>query len=109
MGSGGSNTVSGSTFGRSERLPTNIGFVIVPQQKAFVVERLGKFHATLSPGFHLLIPFFDRVAYVHSLKEEAITIPNQTAITRDNVVLQASERRARLSFCLMFAAGLRRH
>ena len=63
----------------------------MPQQKAYVVERLGKFHATLSPGFHLLIPFFDRVAYVHSLKEEAITIPNQTAITRDNVVLQVCD------------------
>lgn len=65
-----------------------MGVVIVPQQKAYVVERLGKFHAVLDSGFHLLIPFIDKVAYAHSLKEEAITIPNQTAITKDNVVLQ---------------------
>ena len=49
---------------------------------------LGKYHATLQPGFHFLIPFFDRIAYTQSLKEEAITIPGQTAITRDNVTLQ---------------------
>ena len=60
----------------------------MPQQRAAVIERLGRFHATLEPGFHFLIPFIDRIAYIHSLKEEAITIPNQTAITRDNVVLQ---------------------
>lgn len=64
------------------------GFVIVPQQKTYLLERLGKFHAVLDSGFHFVIPFLDRIAYVHSLKEETITIPNQTAITRDNVVLQ---------------------
>ena len=78
---------SGPTISRV-RPPVNVGFVIVPQQRAFVVERLGKFHATLDPGFHLLIPFLDRIAYVHSLKEEAVLVANQTAITRDNVVLQ---------------------
>ncbi len=61
--------------------------MIVPQQKAFVIERLGKYNATLSPGLHFLIPLVDSVAYVHSLKEDAITIGSQTAVTRDNVVL----------------------
>ena len=63
------------------------GVVIVPQQKAFVVERFGKFHRKLDPGLHFLIPIVDQVAYVHSLKEDAITIASQTAVTRDNVVL----------------------
>ena len=58
---------------------------VVPQQMAFVVERLGRYHTTLEPGFHLLIPFLDRVAYRHSLKERAVDIPQQLCITRDNV------------------------
>ncbi|RMH32064.1 MAG: paraslipin [Nitrospirae bacterium] len=57
----------------------------VPQQQAFVVERLGKYSSTLGAGFHLLIPFLDVVRYRHTLKEEAIDIPAQTCITRDNV------------------------
>ena len=60
---------------------------IVPQNEAFVVERLGKFSATLEAGFHILIPFLDRVAYRHSLKEFAVDVPQQQAITRDNVAL----------------------
>jgi regulator of protease activity HflC (stomatin/prohibitin superfamily) len=59
--------------------------IVVPQQNAFVVERLGRFSSSLSPGFHILIPFIDRVAYRHSLKEHAIDIPEQVCITRDNV------------------------
>jgi regulator of protease activity HflC (stomatin/prohibitin superfamily) len=58
---------------------------IVPQQSAYVVERLGKFSRTLSAGFHILVPFVERVAYKHSLKENAIDIPEQVCITRDNV------------------------
>jgi regulator of protease activity HflC (stomatin/prohibitin superfamily) len=59
--------------------------VVVPQQNAFVVERLGKFHAVLDPGFHVLLPFVDVIRYRHTLKEQAIDIPEQICITRDNV------------------------
>ncbi|MBK9241578.1 MAG: paraslipin [Acidobacteria bacterium] len=59
--------------------------VVVPQQSAFVVERLGRFHGILSAGFHILIPFLDVIRYRHSLKEVAIDIPAQVCITRDNV------------------------
>jgi regulator of protease activity HflC (stomatin/prohibitin superfamily) len=59
--------------------------VVVPQQSAFVVERLGKYHATLGAGFHILFPFVDVIRYRHSLKEAAIDIPEQVCITRDNV------------------------
>lgn len=59
--------------------------VVVPQQSAYVVEYLGKYSRTLSAGFHILVPFVEVVAYRHSLKEQAIDIPEQTCITRDNV------------------------
>jgi regulator of protease activity HflC (stomatin/prohibitin superfamily) len=59
--------------------------VVVPQQSAYVVERLGKFSDTLNAGFHMLLPFLDVIRYRHSLKEQAIDIPEQTCITRDNV------------------------
>ena len=59
--------------------------VVVPQQSAYVVERLGKYAATLDAGFHILVPFIDRIRYKHSLKESAIDIPEQVCITRDNV------------------------
>jgi len=59
--------------------------VVVPQQSAYIVERLGKYNATLDAGFHILAPFLDSVRYRHSLKETAIDIPEQICITRDNV------------------------
>ncbi|MBB3841469.1 regulator of protease activity HflC (stomatin/prohibitin superfamily) [Runella defluvii] len=58
---------------------------VVPQQTAFVIERLGKFYGVLQPGINWVVPFFDRIAYKHSLKEKAIDIPEQICITRDNV------------------------
>jgi regulator of protease activity HflC (stomatin/prohibitin superfamily) len=58
---------------------------VVPQQSAYVVERLGKFSKTLQAGFHILVPFVERIAYKHSLKEAAVDIPEQVCITRDNV------------------------
>jgi regulator of protease activity HflC (stomatin/prohibitin superfamily) len=60
---------------------------IVPQQQAWVVERLGKFYATLSPGLNIVIPFVDRVAYRHSLKEVPLDTPSQVCITKDNTQL----------------------
>jgi len=59
--------------------------VVVPQQSAYVIEQLGRYRASLNAGFHILIPFVDRVAYKHSLKEVAIDVPEQVCITRDNV------------------------
>jgi regulator of protease activity HflC (stomatin/prohibitin superfamily) len=61
--------------------------VVVPQRNAFIVERLGKFAASLEAGFHLLIPFIDVIRYRHSLKEIALDVPEQNCITRDNVVV----------------------
>lgn len=60
---------------------------VVPQQTAWVVERLGKFHAVLTPGLNFIIPFIDRVAYRHSLKEIPLDTPSQVCITRDNTQL----------------------
>ncbi len=59
--------------------------VVVPQQSAYVVERLGKYSSTLDAGFHILVPFVDAIRYRHSLKETAMDIPEQVCITRDNV------------------------
>jgi regulator of protease activity HflC (stomatin/prohibitin superfamily) len=59
--------------------------VVVPQQSAFVVENLGRYSRTIQAGFHILIPFIERIAYKHNLKEEAMDIPEQICITRDNV------------------------
>ena len=60
---------------------------VVPQQNAWVVERLGKFHAVLNPGLNIIIPFIDRVAYKHSLKEVPLDTPSQVCITKDNTQL----------------------
>ncbi len=59
--------------------------VVVPQQSAYVVERLGKYSSTLDAGFHILVPFIDVIRYKHILKESAVDIPEQICITRDNV------------------------
>jgi regulator of protease activity HflC (stomatin/prohibitin superfamily) len=59
--------------------------VVVPQQSAYVVERLGRYSNTLQAGFHILLPFVDAIRYRHSLKEQAVDIPAQVCITRDNV------------------------
>lgn len=61
---------------------------VVPQQNAWVVERLGKYHGTLSPGLNFLVPFIDRLAYRHSLKEIPLDVPSQVCITKDNTQLQ---------------------
>ena len=63
-------------------------FKIVPQQEAWVVERLGKYDRTLTPGLKFLIPFIERVAYKHSLKEVPLDVPSQVCITKDNTQLQ---------------------
>ncbi|HWH74848.1 MAG TPA: stomatin-like protein [Methylibium sp.] len=60
---------------------------VVPQQNAWVVERLGRFHATLTPGLNFLVPFIDRLAYKHSLKEIPLDVPSQVCITKDNTQL----------------------
>ncbi|CAB3359601.1 Hypothetical predicted protein [Cloeon dipterum] len=67
--------------------PINLGVMFVPEQEAWIVERFGKFHRILQPGLNFLIPVVDRIKYVQSLKEIAIDIPSQSAITSDNVTL----------------------
>ncbi len=62
--------------------------VIVPQKSEYIIERLGKYNKTLGAGFHILVPFLDRVAYRFSLKEEVFDIPSQTCITKDNVTVE---------------------
>ena len=61
---------------------------VVPQQHAWVVERLGKYHSTLGPGLNIVLPFIDRIAYKHVLKEVPLDVPPQVCITRDNTQLQ---------------------
>ena len=61
---------------------------VVPQQNAYIVERLGRYHGTLAPGLNIIIPFIDRIAYKHSLKEVPLDVPSQVCITRDNTQLK---------------------
>lgn len=61
---------------------------IVPTKSAYIVERLGRYHATLGPGFHVLVPFVDRVAYIQEMKEETINVPPQICFTTDNVQVE---------------------
>jgi len=61
---------------------------IVPQKQAFIIERLGKYSTTLEAGFHVLFPFLDRVSYRHTLKEQAIDVPPQQCITKDNIAVE---------------------
>lgn len=75
-------------FFQRERLPANTVIRFVPQQTAWIVERMGKFHRILPPGVAFLLPFLDKITYVQSLKENAIEIPSQNAITADNVSLE---------------------
>jgi len=61
---------------------------VVPQKVAFIIERLGKYNATLDAGLHVLVPFIDKVAYRHTLKEQAIDVPSQICITKDNISVE---------------------
>ncbi|XP_066458777.1 stomatin-like protein 2, mitochondrial isoform X2 [Eleutherodactylus coqui] len=72
----------------SSGLPMNTIVLFVPQQEAWVVERMGRFHRILEPGLNLLIPLLDRIRYVQSLKEIVINVPEQSAVSLDNVTLQ---------------------
>ncbi len=81
------NNLPSSYFQRPS-LPANTIIRFVPQQTAWIVERMGKFNRILQPGLAILWPFLDRIAYVKSLKESALEIPSQSAITADNVTLE---------------------
>lgn len=84
----GGNAPIPSTYFQRPSLPANTIIRFVPQQTAWIVERMGKFNRILQPGLAILWPFLDRIAYVRSLKEAAIEIPSQSAITADNVTLE---------------------
>ena len=63
-------------------------FKVVPQRSVYIVERLGKYSRTLDAGFHILIPFIDKVAYKQNLKEQAIDVASQICITKDNIAVE---------------------
>jgi hypothetical protein len=84
----GINSNIPSSYFQRPSLPANTIIRFVPQQTAWIVERMGKFNRILQPGLAILWPFLDRIAYVKSLKESAIEIPSQSAITADNVTLE---------------------
>lgn len=85
-GPGGPGMVT--SYFQKPSLPVNTVVRFVPQQTAWIVERMGKYNRILEPGLAIMIPFLDRIAYVKSLKEIAIEIPSQSAITADNVTLE---------------------
>ncbi len=87
-GSAGGSAGTNTTYFQRPTLPANTVIRFVPQQTAWIVERMGKFNRILKPGLAILIPFIDRIAYVQSLKESAAEIPSQSAITADNVTLE---------------------
>lgn len=88
LGSASSSGSPPTYFNNRQTLPMNTVIRFVPQQTAWIVERMGKFDRILDPGLAILVPFLDRIAYVKSLKESAIEIPSQNAITADNVTLE---------------------
>jgi len=96
LSAGGSGTLLGSlsssstpsSYFQRPSLPANTIIRFVPQQTAWIVERMGRFNRILQPGIAFLIPVLDRIAYVKSLKEAAIEIPSQNAITADNVAIE---------------------
>ncbi|MCJ1411209.1 hypothetical protein MMC19_005297 [Ptychographa xylographoides] len=88
FGSSSAGSSTPSTYFQRPSLPANTVVRFVPQQTAWIVERMGKFNRILQPGLAILLPFLDRIAYVKSLKEAAIEIPSQSAITADNVTLE---------------------
>jgi regulator of protease activity HflC (stomatin/prohibitin superfamily) len=75
-------------FYSSQRLPFNKIIHFVPQQEAWVIERMGRFHKTLPAGLSILVPFIDRISYVHTLKEVALEVPHQSAITQGKINLK---------------------
>ncbi|KAK9350109.1 hypothetical protein V1523DRAFT_420827 [Lipomyces doorenjongii] len=85
--SGGSGSLNFFQSSRNAPRPANTIIRFVPQQTAYIVERMGKFNRILNPGIAILIPIIDKIQYVKSLKESAIEIPSQSAITADNVTL----------------------
>jgi len=87
-GGNGAFDIPPPTYFQRSSLPVNTIVKFVPQQTAYIVERMGRFDRVLSPGLAILVPIIDRIAYVRSLKETAIEIPSQSAITADNVTLE---------------------
>ncbi|KAL0078779.1 hypothetical protein F4703DRAFT_1778091 [Phycomyces blakesleeanus] len=87
----GSPPTNASPWGMTperKSLPRNTVIKFVPQQEAWIVERMGRFHRMLEPGLNILIPIIDRIKYVKTLKETAVEVPSQSAITQDNVTLE---------------------
>ncbi|RUP47402.1 hypothetical protein BC936DRAFT_145768 [Jimgerdemannia flammicorona] len=87
-GYGGAAPSGGGGWGGRKSLPRNTIIKFVPQQEAWIVERMGRFHRVLEPGLNFLVPIIDRVKYVKGLKEVAVEVPSQSAITQDNVTLE---------------------